>query len=465
MKVKKVELFGFKSFADKTEILLNGQGITAIVGPNGCGKTNITDAMRWVLGEQKARSLRGVKMDDVIFKGAGTRKPLGMAEVSLTLSNDERRLPVDFEEVIITRRVFKSGESQYFINNSKCRLKDIVELFLDTGMGSNSYSLIEQKMIDSVLSENDEERRDLFEQVAGIKKYKVRRKETIGRLENTDNDLNRISDLIIEVEKKVVSLKRQSQRAMRYKALTEEKKEVELKVAAISITNRLDKLNPLNEKHKNLKDTLEKLLQDNQQDEVKLVEIRKKLQQKDNEQRNKQSEIDKLNQKIQKTEDQILVYSERRKNSLESIDKYKKDIEYYKEQTAKSGELIEKRENDLEIIEDVLEDLNENISKKQSFLDEINKKLSIFLSQKNNVEKEIRETEKEVNEKDKLFEKIKFKLTDSKEKQKESRSKIKEILEKIENKQKEEEGIKSKIKNQESILKEKNEFILRLKKK
>lgn len=175
MFLSKIELFGFKSFANKTVINFN-EGITAIVGPNGCGKTNIVDAVRWVLGEQKTSLLRSEVMENVIFNGSATRKPQGMAEVSITFRNDKGLLPSHFTELTVTRKLFRDGKSEYFINNNQCRLKDIQDLFIDKGLGSNSYSIIELKMIETLLNGSIEERRRLLEESAGISKYKQRKK-------------------------------------------------------------------------------------------------------------------------------------------------------------------------------------------------------------------------------------------------------------------------------------------------
>lgn len=229
MYLSRLEIFGFKSFAQKIELKFNG-GITAIVGPNGCGKTNIVDAIRWVLGEQRASVLRSDKMEDVIFNGTRNRKPLGMAEVSITIENTKKILPTEYSEVTITRRVFRSGESEYFLNKVPCRLKDIIELFADTGMGANAYSVIELKMIETLLSEKAEERRKLFEEASGITKYKQRKKITLRKLEDVRNDLSRVNDIISEVQKNVASLERQAKKAEKYRQLFDElkRKEIEL---------------------------------------------------------------------------------------------------------------------------------------------------------------------------------------------------------------------------------------------
>ncbi len=216
MYLKKITLHGFKSFAQKTEIHYH-QGITAIVGPNGCGKSNVIDAVRWVLGEQRARALRSEKMDNVIFNGTAKRRALGLAEVSLHIENNRGILPLEYTEVVITRRLYRSGESEYLLNNVSCRLKDITDLFMDTGMGAGAYSVIELKMIEEILSENVTERRRLFEEAAGITKYKIRRKQAIQKLEGTQQDLARVQDLVDELERQVRSLANQAGKARKYK--------------------------------------------------------------------------------------------------------------------------------------------------------------------------------------------------------------------------------------------------------
>ncbi len=220
MYLRRLDLSGFKSFPDPTTILFD-RGITAVVGPNGCGKTNILDAIRWALGEQRPRLLRGGKMDEVIFSGTRQRPPLNMSEVILVLDNGEGRLPLPYDEVSVARRLFRSGESEYLLNKATCRLKDIHDLFSDTGLGAHSYSVIGQGMIDSLLSENPDDRRFLFEEAAGISKYKSRKKEALNKLKGTEADLLRVQDVRAEVEKRVKELRVQVARAKRHKKLTD----------------------------------------------------------------------------------------------------------------------------------------------------------------------------------------------------------------------------------------------------
>ncbi|MBN2301452.1 MAG: chromosome segregation protein SMC, partial [Lentisphaerae bacterium] len=218
---------GFKSFANKTHLEFL-PGMTAIVGPNGCGKSNVSDALRWVLGEQSAKALRGSKMEDCIFNGTDARKPLGMAEVSVTFADCEKALGIEYDEVTITRRVFRSGEGQYFLNKTPCRLKDIQRLFMDTGVGTTSYSLMEQGRIDRILSVRPEDRRAVFEEASGITKFKADKKEAILKLEHTEANLLRLADVIREVKRQIGSLQRQAGKARRYKELRDELRKLDV---------------------------------------------------------------------------------------------------------------------------------------------------------------------------------------------------------------------------------------------
>jgi len=234
MKITKLEVKGFKSFSDKTVFEFK-PGITAIVGPNGCGKSNVFEAMRWAMGEQRIRSLRGKKMEDVIFNGSESRKPVGMAEVRLVLSNTESLAPssmADYDEIMITRRLFRDGESQYEINNVPCRLSDITDFFLDTGVGRNSYAIIEQGRVDMVVASKPEDRRVLIEEAAGINRYKSRREAALKKLEQTSQNLLRINDVIGEVKRQSASLKRQASKAQRYRELSDRLHELDIALHA-----------------------------------------------------------------------------------------------------------------------------------------------------------------------------------------------------------------------------------------
>jgi len=226
VRLKRLEIYGFKSFADRTVVVFD-EGITGIVGPNGSGKSNLSDAVRWVLGEQSAKALRGGKMEDVIFNGTQKRKRLGYCEVSLVFDNEDHALAVDFTEVMITRRVYRSGEGEYYINKAACRLKDIIELFRDTGVGKEGYSIIGQGRIDEILSQKSEDRRDIFEEAAGIVKYRARKTESEKRLANMRDNLSRVEDIIAELESQLEPLAKASETARRYLALRDELRKLE----------------------------------------------------------------------------------------------------------------------------------------------------------------------------------------------------------------------------------------------
>ena len=220
MYLKRLEMYGFKSFADKT-VLEFMPGITTVIGPNGSGKSNISDCIRWILGEQSMKSLRGQKSEDIIFAGTQNRKSLGYAEGSIVIDNTDGKLPIEYNEVIVTRRIYRSGETGYFINKTPCRLKDILELFMDTGIGKDGYSIIGQGKIDEILSNKSEDRRHIFEEAAGIVKYRVRKNESEKKLEQTKLNLLRINDIVSEIETTIGPLKTQSLIAMKFFDLSE----------------------------------------------------------------------------------------------------------------------------------------------------------------------------------------------------------------------------------------------------
>ncbi len=237
MQLTKLEIKGFKSFADRVVINFD-EGITGIVGPNGCGKSNVVDSIRWVLGEQKSRVLRSDKMENVIFNGTKARKQTQLAEVSLTFNNTKNLIPTEYAQVTITRRYYRSGDSEYLLNGVTCRLKDITNLFLDTGIASNSYAIIELKMVDDLLNDKDNSRRSLFEEAAGISKFKIRKKETLKKLNDTDADMERVEDLLFEIEKNLKSLERQATQAKKYYQLKEEYKNSSIALAKTTMNSQ-----------------------------------------------------------------------------------------------------------------------------------------------------------------------------------------------------------------------------------
>src|SRR5580765_5210010 len=282
MYLKNLTVLGFKSFADKTS--LNFQpGVTAIVGPNGCGKSNVSDAIRWVLGEQSAKALRGGEMADVIFNGTDGRKPFGMAEVSLTIGGvDDEHLTaagveMAYNEVTITRRVFRDGGSEYFINKTPCRLKDVQQLFMGTGVGRTSYSIMAQGNITQILSSKPEDRRMIFEEAAGITKYKAQKKESLRKLEYTEQNLLRVADLVREVKRQIGSLQRQAGKARRYKQLSIELQHLDTQLARHQFDQLQAEIKERETKAENLRDEIEAGSARVLQCEDEIIELRGRL--------------------------------------------------------------------------------------------------------------------------------------------------------------------------------------------
>lgn len=314
MYLSKLEILGFKSFAQKTQINFN-EGITSIVGPNGCGKTNVVDALRWCLGEQRSTVLRSDKMENVIFNGTATRKPMGMAEVSLTIENNKGILPTEYTDVTITRRIFRSGESEYLLNKNICRLKDITNLFMDTGIGTNAYSVIELKMVETILSNKAEERRTMFEEAAGVNKYKLRRRLALRKLDEVKTDLSRVNDIVNEVEKKVSSLERQAKKADRFNVLSEQLRELELDLSERELS--LFVLRIEESKRKNETSFKQKIQfeSDISQLEDGIKTTREKLVEIENELKDKRNEITLQTEKIFNVQNSLALNGER-KSSL-----------------------------------------------------------------------------------------------------------------------------------------------------
>jgi DNA repair exonuclease SbcCD ATPase subunit len=240
MRLQQLEIKGFKSFANETVVNFS-EDVIGIVGPNGSGKSNIVDAIRWVLGEQKSRELRLDSMSSVIFNGTKKRKPSGYASVSLTFENTKNLLPTEYNTVTITRVLYRTGESEYRLNGVTCRLKDITSLLLDTGVGSNSYAIIALGMVDDILADKDDSRRKMFEQAAGISKYKVRKRQALNKLKNTSEDLDRIEDLLFEINNNLASLEKQAKRAKRYFELKDQYQVLSLQLARLKINELKDR--------------------------------------------------------------------------------------------------------------------------------------------------------------------------------------------------------------------------------
>lgn len=321
MYISNLNIQGFKSFLPKTKLTF-GDGITCIVGPNGCGKTNIVDAIRWILGEQKSSVLRSAKMDEIIFNGSKNKKPISFCEVSLTIHNDKGRLPIEYTDVEITRRYYRSGESEYFINKVPCRLKDITGLFIDTGMGANAYSVIELKMIETILSQNASDRRRLIEEAAGISQYKNQKSSTMRKLDATKSDLERVKDIIAEVESNVKNLNLQMKRFERHKILIDKVKNSEVILAQAQLQILSDQEAPLRDKMTKEQTDRSTMTGQVSLDESLLTEMETQFSNARNSLQNCQNELTEVEEKLRKTNDNILVWTEQKKSNELRIQQY-----------------------------------------------------------------------------------------------------------------------------------------------
>jgi chromosome segregation protein len=372
MYLKKLEIQGFKSFPEKISLDFNS-GITSVVGPNGSGKSNIADSVRWVLGEQSVKTLRGAKMEDIIFAGTEHRKPMGFAEVSLTIDNSDNFLPLEFNEVTITRRVFRSGESEYLINKTLCRLKDIHELFLDTGIGKDGYSIIGQGRVDEILSTKSEDRRHIFEEASGIMKYKERKREAEKKLELTQQNLLRINDIITELEGQLEPLSQQSEIAKKYLNLRDNLKELEVNLYIDSISKLKEKLKECETQYVTIRDSidtengkLENITVENQ----KKTDVLKKMDEKINASR---QEFYNLEGSLERCNSEIKVNDEKSNNLLNNIVRIDIEIE---EINSKMSQL--KKEEDTKLIK--IKYLNEKFEDYSKKLSEYEKQMESVLS-------------------------------------------------------------------------------------
>jgi chromosome segregation protein len=326
MYLSKIDIFGFKSFAHKVAFQFN-DGITAIIGPNGCGKSNIVDAIRWVLGEQRTSILRLDRMDNIIFNGTALRKPLSMVEVSLLIENTKNILPSIYSEVKITRRLYRSGDSEYLLNNRQVRLKDIIDLFADTGMGSDAYSVIELKMVEQILSDNAEERRRLFEEAAGIKKYKFRRKSAMRKLEATQQELVRLSDVISEVQKNVNSLSRQVGKARRYHEYKNELKQNEIYVFQLRSSNYEQSLIPLREEYEQVRETRERLGKEVNTGEAELEKLQVRAVGLEGQFREVTARLNKSDEEVRELQQKVRLSEQIIESDQKNIDEKTREIE------------------------------------------------------------------------------------------------------------------------------------------
>ena len=375
MYLKRLELQGFKSFADKT-VLEFMPGITAVIGPNGSGKSNISDSIRWILGEQSMKSLRGSKSLDIIFSGTQNRKSLGFAEGSLVFDNSDGSLPIEYTEVTITRKIYRSGETGYYINKVPCRLKDVLELFMDTGIGKDGYSIIGQGKIDEILSNKSEDRRNIFEEAAGIVKYRVRKQESEKKLERTKLNLLRINDILSEIEANIEPLKQSSEKAKKYLNLREELKNIEIGLFIYNIEKYKKDLEEIvkdEEIYKAQSDEeetkLERVKALKEQLKDTIDEITNKIEEMTNIGFESQKEIEMLNSNINVAKTRI-------ENNNENSKRYEKEIEETKLKLGELEEEAEQKKQKQENLKENKEKFKKELEEKEEELRKITEKLS-----------------------------------------------------------------------------------------
>lgn len=425
MFLKRLEVQGFKSFADKTEIELNG-GITCVVGPNGSGKSNISDAIRWVLGEQSAKTLRGSKMEDVIFSGTSKRRPLSFAEVTLVFDNKDGSLPIDYSEVCITRRLFRSGESEYYINKNSCRLKDIRELFMDTGIGKDGYSIIGQGRIDEILSSKSEDRRNIFEEAAGIVKFKTRKEEAEKKLKRTEENITRINDILNEIESQLSPLKKQAEKAKEYLELAEALKDLEVNLYLREIDRLKGQVEHIEKQKSVIQEQLKyneekREILENKYNEVKneIEKMEKNIEIIQNDRYDIQNKVEKIDGEIRLCDEKTeILKAERSKISInvEKLVKRQNEIKTEKLELVNCKEKLNEKINSLKCeldghlnkldrLEDEIKSKERGIEDKKEVVIQLLNNITEIKSKINstktfiiNIDKRIKQIDKEINE-------------------------------------------------------------------
>ena len=410
MRLNKIEIKGFKSFGDKTTINFNS-GVTGIVGPNGCGKSNIVDAIRWVLGEQKTSLLRSDKMENIIFNGSKSRKKLQLAEVSISFDNTKNLIPTEYSTVTVTRKYFRSGDSEYLLNDVKCRLKDITNLFLDTGISSNNYAIIELSMVDNILNDKDNSRLHLFEEAAGISKFRKRKKETFSKIKQTELDLDRVEDLVYEIEKNLRSLKRQAKQTEKYHKYKDEYKIISINVALEVSKTTMSSLKEQKQKltkveNENIKVVTDLAKKNSKLEsaksslipyEKKLLKLQKKLNQVLDKIRNfeeskrmKSQKAKMLIEKIEDLRDRIKYDTESNKRSEFSISSIQKEISSNEKELKKVIDKLKITKKDYTKYEEELKDKNVKITDIKEVEDQfrqLNHNLESISNKRNQVER------------------------------------------------------------------------------
>ena len=386
MYISELNLHGFKSFAKKEKIKF-GEGVTVIVGPNGCGKTNIVDAIRWVLGEQKYSVLRSGKMGDVIFNGADGLKPLSVCEAYLTVHNNRGKLPIEYTDIEIGRRVYRDGESEYFINKTPCRLKDIHDLFVDTGMGSDAYSVIELKMIEQILSETADDRKRMFEEAAGINKYKQQRQSALRKFDAVQRDLDRVNDIVQEVEQKAKSLSLQLKRFNRHEKLSKELFDVEIELAYVRVHDYESELIPLKKSVSDTQSLKNEKVSDTTMLESELTNVKKIYKDQQEDLRKKQFHLQELEKAKSDSQNNVLIWKEQHRSAEINTNRLSAEKGVNKEKKKSLNDKILTYQKDVDVLEPDIKNQKQIFDKKNKEFSKIEETYSLAQEQIKSLEK------------------------------------------------------------------------------
>ncbi len=457
MQLTKLEIKGFKSFGDRMVINFD-KGITGIVGPNGCGKSNVVDAIRWVLGEQKSRMLRSDKMENVIFNGTKKRKQSNLAEVSLTFSNTKNLLPTEYSNVTITRRYYRTGESEYLLNGVSCRLKDITNLFMDTGISSNSYAIIELKMVDDILTDKDNSRRGLFEEAAGISKFKIRKKETLKKLSDTDADLERVEDLLFEIEKNLKSLEKQAKQAEKYYQYKGEYKEKSILLAKKTVADKREVFLNLTKQVEAENDKKLSLNRQLAEQEAALEKGKAELLQKEKLLASRQKALNEHVNKIRQYESEKKIKNERLRFLQDKSDSLKNQIEQDKQSNERASFSIKSLEQEKTSAEKIFFETEQRVEVLKSEFEEQKNKTAAIREEVNTLNQQQKALQNEVYQLNKSLEIKEIQLSSVKQELEKSSTDTTEQSASLEE-------FDAKLEELSKILKEKNEYLSNLKNK
>ncbi|HKJ69667.1 MAG TPA: chromosome segregation protein SMC [bacterium] len=387
MYISQLDIFGFKSFARKTTLKF-GPGVAGIVGPNGCGKTNVVDSIRWVLGEQKTTVLRSDHMQEVIYNGSKSMKPLGMCEVSLTIHNNKGILPVEFNDVVVTRRLYRDGQSEYLLNKQVCRLKDIQNLFIDTGMGADAYSVIELKMVENILSDTKDERARMFEEAAGINKYKQERRAARRKLDATKEDLLRINDILYEIEKNVSSLKRQMRKYERYQRYKTELQEKEVQLAAHKLWHLENDLIPLQEQLSQGKDIQSSSAEQLEIDEAIQASLKDQIREQERVVAEIETELKSIDDQRQDSRRNILVWREQQHAGENTLQRLEQESAHLQDRRQHGEEQVAELQSDLHKLQPELEAVHQRYQEQQERYQQVDRRYQEVRDQVNSYQQQ-----------------------------------------------------------------------------